>query len=64
MNLVALGIGGYSSDKMNARMGMRGRIIVQTVSLVSEGAMVLIFAQTKSLAGAICVMIVFSLFVQ
>jgi NNP family nitrate/nitrite transporter-like MFS transporter len=64
MNLVARGIGGYSSDKMNARMGMRGRIIVQTVLLVSEGAMVLIFAQTKSLAGAIIVMIVFSLFVQ
>uniref|UniRef100_A0A7S1YPY5 Nitrate/nitrite transporter n=1 Tax=Ditylum brightwellii TaxID=49249 RepID=A0A7S1YPY5_9STRA len=64
MNLFARGIGGYSSDKMNAKMGMRGRIIVQTVLLSCEGAMVLIFANTSNLAGAIVVMIVFSIFVQ
>ena len=64
MNLFARGAGGYLSDKANARKGMRGRIFVQTVLLVCEGALVLIFAQTGSLAGAIIVMLVFSLFVQ
>jgi NNP family nitrate/nitrite transporter-like MFS transporter len=64
MNLFARGMGGFFSDKMNARMGMRGRIIVQTVLLLIEGALVLVFANTSSLGGAIAVMIVFSLFVQ
>jgi NNP family nitrate/nitrite transporter-like MFS transporter len=64
MNLFARGLGGFFSDKMNARMGMRGRIIVQTVLLLVEGALVLVFANTSSLGGAIAVMIVFSLFVQ
>jgi NNP family nitrate/nitrite transporter-like MFS transporter len=64
MNLFARGLGGFFSDKMNARMGMRGRIIVQTVLLILEGALVLVFANTSSLGGAIAVMIAFSLFVQ
>jgi len=64
MNLFARGLGGFASDKMSARMGMRGRLIVQTVLLACEGAMVLIFANTSNLAGAIVVMIVFSIFVQ
>jgi NNP family nitrate/nitrite transporter-like MFS transporter len=64
MNLFARGFGGYFSDKANAKMGMRGRIIVQTVLLLFEGALVLVFANTSSLGGAIAVMIVFSAFVQ
>ena len=64
MNLFARGLGGFLSDKANARMGMRGRIIVQTVLLLVEGALVLVFANTSSLGGAIAVMIVFSAFVQ
>jgi NNP family nitrate/nitrite transporter-like MFS transporter len=64
MNLFARGLGGFSSDKLNETMGMRGRIIVQTVLLAIEGALVLVFANTSSLGGAIAVMIVFSLFVQ
>lgn len=64
MNLFARGVGGFASDKMSAKMGMRGRLIVQTVLLACEGAMVLIFANTSNLAGAIVVMIVFSIFVQ
>merc|ERR1739838_223520 len=46
MNLFARGIGGFSSDKMNAKMGMRGRLIVQTILLLLEGAMVFIFANS------------------
>jgi len=64
MNLFARGLGGFLSDTANARMGMRGRIIVQTVLLLGEGALVLVFANTSSLGGAIAVMIVFSAFVQ
>jgi NNP family nitrate/nitrite transporter-like MFS transporter len=64
MNLFARGLGGWASDLGNAKMGMRGRIIVHTIFLMAEGALVLVFAQTKSLAGAICVMVIFSLNVQ
>ena len=64
MNLFARGIGGIFSDMANARMGMRGRILIQTILLAGEGCMVLIFATTKSLGGAIFVMVIFSLFVQ
>jgi NNP family nitrate/nitrite transporter-like MFS transporter len=64
MNLFARGAGGYCSDKASAKIGMRGRIIVQTVLLAVEGALVLVFANTGTLGGAIGVMVVFSLFVQ
>lgn len=40
MNLFARGLGGFLSDKMNTRMGMRGRLWAQTVCLALEGAMV------------------------
>jgi len=64
MNLFARGLGGFTSDKFNAKMGMRGRLIWQTVCLLIEGAMVLIFANTKNLAGSIVVLVFFSSFVQ
>ena len=64
MNLFARGLGGWSSDKANARLGMRGRIAVQTVLLLAEGLLVLLFANTDSLGLAILVMVFFSLFVQ
>jgi NNP family nitrate/nitrite transporter-like MFS transporter len=64
MNLFARGLGGFSSDFANARFGMRGRLLVHTMFLLLEGALVLVFAQTKSLGGAIIVMVFFSLCVQ
>lgn len=64
LNLFARGLGGYCSDKANAHCGMRGRLWVQTLCLVAEGALVLFFAQTTSLTSAILVMVFFSLFVQ
>jgi NNP family nitrate/nitrite transporter-like MFS transporter len=64
MNLFARGLGGFASDKLNARMGMRGRILAQTVFLLLEGALVLVFANSSSLAGAIVCMVFFSVFVQ
>ncbi len=64
MNLFARGLGGYLSDNMNARYGIRGRLWVQSILLAGEGVLVLVFANTGSLGGAIAVMVFFSLFVQ
>jgi MFS transporter, NNP family, nitrate/nitrite transporter len=64
MNLFARGLGGYVSDLANQKWGMPGRLWAQTICLAIEGAFVLIFANTKSLAGAILVMVLFSTFVQ
>jgi MFS transporter, NNP family, nitrate/nitrite transporter len=64
LNLFARGLGGVVSDWANAKMGMRGRIITQTVFLFAEGVMVLVFARSNTLGGAICTLVVFSLFVN
>merc|ERR1712151_903432 len=64
MNLFARGMGGFISDGLNAKMGMRGRLLAQSVLLLGEGIMVLIFANTNTLGIAIFVMVIFSLFVQ
>jgi Nitrate/nitrite transporter len=37
MNLFARGLGGFTSDKLNAKMGMRGRLIVQTITVGHRG---------------------------
>jgi hypothetical protein len=39
-------------------------LLAQTITLACEGALVLVFAATKNLAGAIVVMVFFSIFVQ
>ena len=64
MNLFARGAGGYLSDRFNTSMGMRGRILIHTILLACEGALVLVFANTGTLGGSIAVMVFFSLFVQ
>lgn len=64
MNLFARGIGGYFSDKANAKMGMRGRLYWQSALLLLEGIMVFMFSITKNLGLAIFLMVLFSTFVQ
>ncbi|GKY95231.1 hypothetical protein MPSEU_000485900 [Mayamaea pseudoterrestris] len=64
LNICARGLGGYFSDRANAKMGMRGRLLIQTLLLAVEGALVLVFGRTKSLAGSIIIMTTFSLLVQ
>merc|ERR1712045_81293 len=64
MNLFARGFGGFLSDKFNARMGMKGRLLIHTICLAAEGGMVLIFANSNSLVFAIILMVLFSIFVQ
>lgn len=64
MNLFARGLGGYASDLGNTKMGMKGRLIVQTVCLLTEGLLVLLFANAEEMWIAILLMVIFSLFVQ
>jgi NNP family nitrate/nitrite transporter-like MFS transporter len=64
MNLFARGLGGYASDRINARTGMRGRLALQAILLACEGAMVLIYANTTNFAASIVVMTIFMMFVQ
>lgn len=64
MNLFARGLGGFISDHANARYGMKGRLFTQAIMLLIEGALVLIFANSSTLAGGIVTLVCFSLFVQ
>lgn len=64
MNIFARALGGIASDKLNLKMGMRGRLWLQTILLVLEGIMIIVFAYTKSLAGAVITMCIFSIFTQ
>jgi len=64
MNVFARGLGGYFSDYGNNKLGMKGRLLWQSMCLMVEGLMVILFAQTKSIVLAVCIMIVFSIFVQ
>ena len=64
MNIFARALGGIVSDALNLRMGMRGRLWLQTVLLVLEGIMIIVFAYTQTLSGAIVVMCIFSIFTQ
>lgn len=64
MNLFARGLGGFISDKMNAKCGMRGRLLCHTLFLALEGGLVLVFANTTTLGSAIATMVFFSLCVQ
>jgi len=64
MNLFARGLGGYMSDKLNARMGMRGRFIAQFILLAGEGGLVFVFSRSATLAGSIVTMVFFSILVQ
>ena len=64
LNLFARGLGGILSDWAHAKLGMRGRIIVNTALLFAEGVMVLVFAQAKTIGPAVFALIVFSIFVK
>mmetsp|Transcript_56850 Transcript_56850/g.68051 ORF Transcript_56850/g.68051 Transcript_56850/m.68051 type:complete len:477 (+) Transcript_56850:50-1480(+) len=64
MNLFARGLGGYMSDKLNAKMGMRGRLITQFLLLAVEGVLIFVFSRSKSLPGSIVTMVFFSIMVQ
>lgn len=64
MNLFARGLGGYSSDKANGKLKMRGRILVQAALLILEGICIFIFAEMGNLAASVVMLTIFSIFVQ
>ena len=64
MNLFARGFGGFISDIMNVRMGMRGRLLWQCISLIAQGSLVIGFSYARDVGRAIGFMAAFSFFVQ
>ena len=64
MNIFTRVLGGYISDRLNAKLGMRGRLLLQTVLLALEGVFALMFGKTNSLGVAIVIMVIFALFTE
>ncbi|GAB5353617.1 hypothetical protein AAMO2058_000050500 [Amorphochlora amoebiformis] len=64
MNLFARAWGGMISDYCFSRWGMNGRKYAHIIITCGEGFVLIIFSRMATFAGAICIMIIFSLFVQ
>ncbi len=64
MNLFARSSGGIASDIGNKISGMRGRLIAQSVCLIGEGILLIIFSKQKTIGAAIPCLVAFSFFVQ
>lgn len=64
MNIFARPLGGVFSDRLNSKYGMRGRLWFQAALLICEGVLIIVFAYSKSLAGAVVTMCIFSIFTQ
>jgi NNP family nitrate/nitrite transporter-like MFS transporter len=64
MNIFARALGGLASDRLNMRLGMRGRLWLVSLLLILEGSMILVFSFAQSLVGAVIVMCIFSIFTQ
>jgi NNP family nitrate/nitrite transporter-like MFS transporter len=64
MNIFARGLGGYLSDRLNFLSGLRGRLWLQSLLLVCEGALIIVFSYSSTLVGAVVSMCMFSVFTQ
>ncbi len=64
MNIFARTLGGVFSDKFAAKGGLSGRVKFLFMALFIEGIALVAFSQMEALVVAVCVMVVFSLFVQ
>lgn len=64
MNIFSRPLGGYLSDRLNVRLGLRGRVKLLFVLLFCEGLMLMLFSQLTVLTLAIPALIIFALFVQ
>eukprot|EP01024_Parvocaulis_polyphysoides_P062072 TRINITY_DN6994_c0_g3_i3.p2 TRINITY_DN6994_c0_g3~~TRINITY_DN6994_c0_g3_i3.p2 ORF type:complete len:280 (-),score=42.80 TRINITY_DN6994_c0_g3_i3:200-922(-) len=65
MNIFARSVGGFGSDTMAKRFGMRGRLWALYIMQTIEGCLCILMGFLQSsLAASIVVMIAFSLFVQ
>lgn len=63
-NVLCRPLGGWASDKANARFGARGRLWVQFLLVALNGAFLLRFARARSTGAAAGYLLVFSAFVQ
>lgn len=64
MNLFARALGGFVSDRVGAKQGMRGKGILLALVLLAEGGGLLLFAGAPSLGLAIVAMLGFALFLK
>lgn len=64
MNLFARALGGFVSDKVGNRYGMRGKGLLLGSVLMLEGLGLLVFAQAGTLVLAIASMLLFALFLK
>ena len=64
MNLFARSSGGIASDLGNKVSDMRGRLIAQSLILIIEGILLIIFARQNHIRSAIPCLVAWSFFVQ
>jgi NNP family nitrate/nitrite transporter-like MFS transporter len=64
MNLFARSLGGYASDRVAVRFGLRGRVLLLGALLVAEGLGLILFSQMRTLTSAIAAMFLFALFTK
>lgn len=64
MNLFARALGGIFSDKAGLRYGMKGKGLFLAGTLLLEGIGLILFAQAGTLVQAICLMLLFALFLK
>ncbi|MCD8741238.1 MFS transporter [Mucilaginibacter roseus] len=64
MNIFARALGGWVSDKVGKKYGMRGKGLLLAGVLLLEGLGLLLFAQAGTLMAAISAMLTFALFLK
>lgn len=64
MNLFARALGGYASDVVALRFGLRGRVLLLGLLLVGEGLGLVLFSHMRTLPAAIAAMVLFALFTK
>lgn len=64
MNLFARALGGFVSDRVGLKQGMKGKGTLLALMLLAEGAGLLLFAHSGSLGLAIFAMLGFALFLK
>lgn len=60
--LFARSLGGYTGDRVGAKLGLRGRVLTLATVLGAEGVMLVVFSRMGSLPLAIAALVVFGLF--
>ena len=64
MNLFCRSVGGFFSDLGNKHYGMQGRMWAQTLGLIGEGLLLIVFSKQTSIPAAMVSLVLFSSFVQ